>query len=245
MKIKAIIKFKYIYLATLTAITAAYSTTSVADVSEPIIKQMIARADELNSKCRGGSGDDPVTHVACYDRDKLHSELQKAGWCRGKPEQYGYEKKWERCSTQLNPKEHAAQPRSQTVNPSWVRMNPTTYLARFQALERPYLIATIQSGKVSVNLLDTSDEFCKTYKNTSLQSDGPFKVNDTLVKFQMACFGENKVFGPSTEEGKSFLTQSLLSGDTKIEVDGFPPLIFNKTDFESVRKELLKTESAL
>lgn len=53
----------------------------------------------LNSQCRGGSGDDPATQLACDRRDALTRQLSKAGWCFGRkddPDAAAY--RWHRCT---------------------------------------------------------------------------------------------------------------------------------------------------
>lgn len=73
-------------------------------VSAPIlasagtIKTEIAAAEELNTKCRGGSGDNPATEKICADRDRAYGNLRKRGWCYGHDGQAGYERKWGRCN---------------------------------------------------------------------------------------------------------------------------------------------------
>lgn len=64
----------------------------------------------LNELCRGGSGDNPETHRACDNREKLDKVIRKAGWCYGRDGQPGYLQEWERCVPQQRPP-------AQDVNP--------------------------------------------------------------------------------------------------------------------------------
>lgn len=63
------------------------------------IAALIAREEELNDKCRGGSGDNPATMKACDERDVLVKQLKAKGWCWGREDQYGYQKYWQKCSS--------------------------------------------------------------------------------------------------------------------------------------------------
>lgn len=62
-------------------------------------KASIAQWKVLNSQCRGGSGDDPVTRHACDQRDALTRQLAETGWCFGRkddPDAAAYQ--WHRCT---------------------------------------------------------------------------------------------------------------------------------------------------
>ncbi len=60
--------------------------------------KLIDEFDKLNSRCRGGSGDDPKTHLACDERDPVEQKIKKAGWCWGPDNAAGYEKSWIACT---------------------------------------------------------------------------------------------------------------------------------------------------
>lgn len=53
---------------------------------------------ELNSQCRGGSGDDPRTMEACERRDEVGRRIDAAGWCYGKTNQMAYQYQWHACT---------------------------------------------------------------------------------------------------------------------------------------------------
>lgn len=63
------------------------------------IKLMIDDVDELNGRCRGGSGDDPKTMDACEHRDALMKDLQANGWCYQAKDQNApaSDRRWMRC----------------------------------------------------------------------------------------------------------------------------------------------------
>lgn len=54
------------------------------------VAQDIRRYDQLNLACRGGSGDDPQTQLACQQRKQLEQSLRKRGWC--------YSGDWKKCA---------------------------------------------------------------------------------------------------------------------------------------------------
>lgn len=52
-----------------------------------------------NEDCRGGSGDDPATDVACEARERTGEALTRAGWCYGENAAYGYQMEWLPCGS--------------------------------------------------------------------------------------------------------------------------------------------------
>ncbi|MGX9117877.1 hypothetical protein ACWTU6_14515 [Mesorhizobium sp. BHbsci] len=59
--------------------------------------KLIRQWEAANEYCRGGSGDDPQTAMACKARDALSRQLESAKWCYGKNGQSSYQYKWHRC----------------------------------------------------------------------------------------------------------------------------------------------------
>lgn len=59
---------------------------------------MIRTWGNLNTQCRGGSGNDPATHRACAARDALYPRIEAAGFCYGENATYGYEMAWSVCN---------------------------------------------------------------------------------------------------------------------------------------------------
>lgn len=81
--------------------TAVPTPTSVTVAPAPTVKSakiMIAEWDELNGRCRGGSGDDARTWSACDARDALGEEIDSAGWCLGKIGEWVGDAKWHQCT---------------------------------------------------------------------------------------------------------------------------------------------------
>lgn len=63
----------------------------------PEDRKMIDRANDLSSRCRGGSGDDPATHSACEERDETMVQLESKGICWGPEDAPRIDQRWIRC----------------------------------------------------------------------------------------------------------------------------------------------------
>lgn len=61
------------------------------------VRTLIRKAHLENSQCRGGSGNEPATFLACDRRQKIIAELEKKGWCWG-GSHVGYLQHWLRCT---------------------------------------------------------------------------------------------------------------------------------------------------
>ncbi|WP_374398104.1 hypothetical protein [Tabrizicola sp.] len=61
--------------------------------------QLLQDEQALNSRCRGGSGDDTATWQACGARDYVGYLLFQRGWCFGKEDQIDAEMQWHQCTT--------------------------------------------------------------------------------------------------------------------------------------------------
>ena len=75
------------------ALLAPTAASARSDAAEALI----AEWTDLNSTCRGGSGDDPKTMKACDDREAVSAKLKKLGWCYGRPGDAGYQRSWILC----------------------------------------------------------------------------------------------------------------------------------------------------
>lgn len=75
-----------------------------AQPQDPVIQSFMEQEEELNDKCRGGSGDSPDTMVACEHRDRVLGQLASRGWCWGPFAAIGAEKHWIKC--QDDPDQH-------------------------------------------------------------------------------------------------------------------------------------------
>jgi hypothetical protein len=75
---------------------AAPDAPPVPEAPAPVQK-LIDQEDELNDRCRGGSGDDPNTLVVCDRRDQLYQQIKAKGWCWGHDLQIEVDKQWEPC----------------------------------------------------------------------------------------------------------------------------------------------------
>ena len=61
--------------------------------------QLLQDEATLNTRCRGGSGDDTETWQACGARDYVGYLLFQRGWCLGKEGQARFEMEWHQCTT--------------------------------------------------------------------------------------------------------------------------------------------------
>lgn len=75
------------------ALVALFSTGPHAQTVERLIRDWQA----ANTTCRGSS-DPSVSDPACDRRERLTLELEKLGWCYGNQGDYGYQKKWGKCT---------------------------------------------------------------------------------------------------------------------------------------------------
>ncbi len=64
-------------------------------VSEPA--RLLDQWRNLNTQCRGGSGDSDATVAVCERRDILSTKLKAVGWCYGRDGEYGYQMEWHSC----------------------------------------------------------------------------------------------------------------------------------------------------
>lgn len=78
------------------AICAMTGDVSAQSRNDP--KTMQRLWHEANGQCRGGSGDDPKTDLACDEREAYSKRLNQLGWCYGKEGEAGYQHKWHRCT---------------------------------------------------------------------------------------------------------------------------------------------------
>ncbi|QDM41462.1 hypothetical protein [Altererythrobacter sp. TH136] len=69
-----------------------------ADAFSSEEKKLIETWQDLNGRCRGGSGDDPQTMTACDERDgPVAAQLADANICYGREGEYGYQMELHRC----------------------------------------------------------------------------------------------------------------------------------------------------
>lgn len=215
-----------------------------SDINPDRPDKLISKAEAENTKCRGGPGNDPYTPVSCYDRQRTMSQIQKLGWCWGPRDAYGYQKKWIICSSDRSASVDDSV-KSSRLDPSWLPFGSTMFFMSPAASNTPALTASIREGQIHINLIDPNSALCKSGESSGPNEAGPYKINDTYLKFQSFCMNGTRVFGPSSAQGKDFMLKAVEAGSMKVELDTPPPLIFYGTDFDSVRRELMKTESAL
>jgi hypothetical protein len=64
--------------------------------------ELLADYEAYNSRCRGNSGDDPETWVACGARDYIGYLLNISGYCFGQSDQAEFEAQWHVCTDTSN-----------------------------------------------------------------------------------------------------------------------------------------------
>jgi len=75
------------------------SAEKPANAGQQPIEVLLKEIDALNSQCRGGSGDDPKTQLACDKREARAQEAEQRGWCWGpQGAAINADKHWMRCA---------------------------------------------------------------------------------------------------------------------------------------------------
>ncbi len=69
-----------------------------APTNDELVALLIQDFGKYDDACRGGSGDQSETWVACGSRDYASDLLYEFGWCYGKTGQATYEMDWHVCS---------------------------------------------------------------------------------------------------------------------------------------------------
>ena len=57
---------------------------------------------QYDDRCRGQTGDDPITYMACGARDYIGYLLNISGYCFGQSDQAGFEMQWHVCTGASN-----------------------------------------------------------------------------------------------------------------------------------------------
>lgn len=74
-----------------------FAPMAIADIKLQHVQPLINLAEELNGKCRGGPGDQALTHEYCSERDSIIDELKQAGWCPPKTNPSDGAVSWGKC----------------------------------------------------------------------------------------------------------------------------------------------------
>jgi hypothetical protein len=70
--------------------------------AQPATEKLFAVWRDLNTFCRGWSGDDKHLDEVCKTRDEMDEALRKLGYCYGKKGQSGAEMTWHKCTANSN-----------------------------------------------------------------------------------------------------------------------------------------------
>lgn len=125
----------------------------------------------------------------------------------------------------------------------WAQFTPKAYTLAPVEGKKVIALATLNGDEIVVNLLD-SRELCGD-TSSELSPVGPYKVNGTNVKFVKACVGGSLIISPETQNGKRFFANAITSGPATVELDGGKAFHFKTENYESVKKAMLDTKSAL
>lgn len=128
----------------------------------------------------------------------------------------------------------------------WRQFTPTMYV--LDPVEDKQVVAMaslFDAEQIIMNLVDYSGSRCKEGQNTAVSPAGPYKVNGTNVKFVQGCLGGKRVLSPETDKGKAFLASAIINGPATVEIEGGMVLHFVTEDFESAKKAMIDTNSAL
>lgn len=127
----------------------------------------------------------------------------------------------------------------------WAQYNPRAYMLVPAEDEKMMVLATLKGDAIAINLLDASGSVCEESETSDLTPAGPYRVNGTNVKFIQACLNGSRVLAPESSKGKAFFSNAITSGPATIELDRGVVLHFESEDFESIKKSMLETRSAL
>lgn len=127
----------------------------------------------------------------------------------------------------------------------WKQFIPTAYVLPPAEDQKIFAMANLNGNVIVVNLVDFSGSICKENSTSEITGTGPYKVNGTNVKFIQACINGNRIVSPETQKGKAFFANAITSGPASVEIDRGVVLHFTTEDFESAKKSMLDTRSAL
>ncbi|MFP3922366.1 hypothetical protein [Pseudomonas sp. W5-36] len=127
----------------------------------------------------------------------------------------------------------------------WKKFVPTAYVLSPAEDAHIVAMANLNGDAFVVNLVDLSGSFCKESQNSDVSPAGPYKVNGQNLKFIQACISGNRILSPETPKGKQFLASAITSAPATVELDLGVVLHFASEDFDSAKKAMLDTKSAM
>ncbi|WP_054071084.1 hypothetical protein [Pseudomonas amygdali] len=127
----------------------------------------------------------------------------------------------------------------------WKKFVPTAYLLSPAEDSKIVAMANLNGDTINVSLIDFSGSFCTGTQNANLSEAGPYKVNGTYLKFVQACINGNRVLSPETPKGKEFFAKALTTAPATTELDLGVILHFTSQNFESAKKAMMDTRSAM
>ncbi|MCP2225887.1 hypothetical protein HP062_09745 [Pseudomonas sp. B14-6] len=128
----------------------------------------------------------------------------------------------------------------------WRQFTSTMYVLDPAENQQVVAMASLFEGEqIVMNLVDMTGSFCREGQNSAVMPAGPYKVNGTNVKFVQACINGKRILSPETVKGKAFLAKAITAGPATVELEGSILLHFSSEDFQSAKKAMVDTNSAL
>lgn len=127
----------------------------------------------------------------------------------------------------------------------WKQFTPIAYVLPPAEDQKIFAMANLNGDSIVVNFVDFSGSTCKDDSSSAMSAAGPYKVNGTNVKFIQACINGNRILSPETQKGKAFFANAITTGPATVEMDRGVVLHFTTENFESAKKSMLDTRSAL
>lgn len=127
----------------------------------------------------------------------------------------------------------------------WRKYIPTAYVLAPAEDKQILAMANLNGDAFAVNLVDLSGSFCGKSQNTELSPAGPYKVNGTNLKFVQVCINGSRILSPETVKGKQFFASALTTAPATVELDLGVVLHFTSENFDSAKKAMLETKSAM
>jgi hypothetical protein len=84
------------------AVLIAFGLPQFASAQSPLIEDLLSVERDLNSLCRGGSGNQETAMKICDLRDRVDQILSTLGYCYGTQGQAGNQMQWHKCTKGSN-----------------------------------------------------------------------------------------------------------------------------------------------
>lgn len=133
---------------------------------------------DANGRCRGGSGDSPLTEAACSERERLGARLDTLDRCYGKRGQSGAEMSWHVC---------APDSLRATLPANCVIADPTRTPLNIRTAPNGKLLGTVSNGAM-VSIIDQTAD--RTGDRWAYIADSDAKPLGWVFRRYIVCKGE-------------------------------------------------------